>query len=184
MSPYAEFQKRLISWLKGLQENDYDLLVVLVSACRAGAKVTEWPQLLRSLGFNFQDEEWHGHYKFYDLVLEQIDNSGEQLAIRGVLGLPLHRDRTVETLEAWSTSTMARLRNERFAHVGALLPGDTLITGDKIASLPREGGNGSVLIEVSDADGKRACWLDYPGRTVLALAGANDGPLPAALLAK
>jgi hypothetical protein len=123
-------------------------------------------------------------YKFHELILEQIDDSGENIVILNLLGTPLYRNHIYTSLEEWTKDRCLNyVRTERFAHVAALMPGDVLINGDKVDALPREGGNGDVLLRLRSNNG-RPHWFSYPGaRAVLALAGAHDGPLPDTLLA-
>lgn len=59
------------------------------------------------------------------------------------------------------------LRLEWCCQAGQLKVGDILITGEKVMSPPREGGNGSVLIHIGDQS--HAVWIDIPSRIPIAL---------------
>lgn len=64
------------------------------------------------------------------------------------------------------------LRTSRVVQPGALCIGDVLANGDKVLSLPREGGNGSVLIHLTGGfDGH---WIDVPARIPIALLTSED----------
>ncbi len=64
------------------------------------------------------------------------------------------------------------LRTERLAQPRALEIGDILATGDRVLSPPREGGNGSVLLHLTDGfDGH---WVDVPARIPIALLTEDD----------
>jgi len=69
------------------------------------------------------------------------------------------------------------LRTPRLSQPGALQVGDVLATGDRVLSLPREGGNGSVLIHLTGGfDGH---WIGVPSRIPIALLTKEDNALEA-----
>ncbi len=150
----------------------YDLLVVLASACRANeAPTLHWPQILRGLGFQLPEQEWHQQTEFWKVILEQIEDGPNGLRIRGVLGSTLYRYRTVDSIAEWhKTPGPVEIRHERFAHVGSLREGDVLITGERAIMLPREGGNNTVLVPLSCSNGEETVqWITFPRRAALAL---------------
>lgn len=183
MTPYVRFQELLINWLEKLQEEQSDILHLLISACKAKeSKDINWPQILRSLGFVFADEEWHKQHSLPVMILEQVERKEDgQPHIRGLLGFPLHSPQVYNTLEKWAQNRSgSRVRTKQYAHVGALVPDDRLINGDRVLSPPREGGNGAVLLHLSG--GAKGYWFSYPAKTILTLAGCHDGSLPDELL--
>ncbi len=180
MNPYVTFQEHLITWLESLANRFPDTLLELATVCRSPAvEFIDWPKLLISYGFAYENEPFKPHqyreYKLSEVILEQIDDSGEQVKIRNLLGMPLSRygDQTTEFPDEWrSNPSSLLLRSSTFSQVRALNPGDILISGEKVLHPPREGGNGIVLVCLSEAE-QRNLWLEYPGRTVLALALAH-----------
>jgi hypothetical protein len=60
-----------------------------------------------------------------------------------------------------------RLRTATCANPSALVPGDVLINDDVVLSLPKEGGNGSVLIHLTG--GTDGHWISVPSRIPIAL---------------
>jgi hypothetical protein len=59
------------------------------------------------------------------------------------------------------------MRSEHCAQPGTLQVGDELITGDRVLSPPREGGNGSVLVHLTG--GTEGHWISLPSRIPVAL---------------
>lgn len=64
------------------------------------------------------------------------------------------------------------LRTTRVVQPRALRVGDILATGDRVLSLPREGGNGSVLIHLTG--GVNGHWIGVPARIPVALLTEED----------
>ena len=64
------------------------------------------------------------------------------------------------------------LRTVRVVQPRALEIGDILANGDRVLSLPREGGNGTVLIHLTG--GYDGCWIGVPARIPIALLTPED----------
>ena len=64
------------------------------------------------------------------------------------------------------------LRTAGVCQPRALRVGDILATGDKVLSLPREGGNGTVLIHITG--GHDGHWVGVPGRIPIALRAPEE----------
>ncbi|MFA6588178.1 MAG: hypothetical protein WCT08_03855 [Patescibacteria group bacterium] len=67
------------------------------------------------------------------------------------------------------------LRTPRIVQPCALQPGDVLATGEPVLSLPREGGNGTVYIHLSNGRDRDGVWIGVPARIPLALLTDEDG---------
>lgn len=65
------------------------------------------------------------------------------------------------------------LRTGRLAQPCALQVGDILATGDRVLSLPREGGNGSIMLHLTG--GFNGHWVGVPARIPIALLTQEDG---------
>jgi hypothetical protein len=185
MSPYVHFQGRLIEWLTGLQQNAPDLLESVISICRSeGVAFIDWPQLFKAFDFAYDHEQiqWHelSEYKLWEVILEQIDDAEDGIRIVGVFGMSLYRvpGDTVSSYESWRMLPHLErmLRTKEVCQVGALEKGDQLLGGEIILFPAREGGNGSVLICISNGEGRPGVWLDYPARTILPLQGLYPRP--------
>lgn len=70
-----------------------------------------------------------------------------------------------------------RLRTPRFAQVRALRLDDILVTGERVADVPRDGYNGSVHVKLQDGP-HHFVWLVFPSRCALALLTEEDNPPP------
>lgn len=64
------------------------------------------------------------------------------------------------------------LRMPRFAQPCALNTGDVLVTGDRLLSPPREGGNGSIWLHLTG--GFEGHWVEVPSRIPIALLTDED----------
>ncbi|HDZ85979.1 MAG TPA: hypothetical protein ENH35_05575 [Candidatus Moranbacteria bacterium] len=93
-------------------------------------------------------------------------------------GIPLHPAYTSEThgFEKYLRHHGGGhnlLRTKRIAQPCTLQIGDILANGDRVLSLPREGGNGSVLIHLTG--GLYGHWIGVPARIPIALLTKEDG---------
>ncbi len=70
------------------------------------------------------------------------------------------------------------LRTSRACQPRALKVGDILAEGSRVLALPREGGNGAVLVKLTQ--GYEGAWISMPSRIPVALLTAED-KAPAAL---
>jgi hypothetical protein len=177
MSPYTRLQTQLIALLNNLLKQNPDALTTLVKECREDTYKT-FVGWIYELSVHDQSlmgwvREWPARYwhevSIPKLVLEQIKEDDGTITILNLLGGPLYRDSSYD-LETWVKkrgSGANYLRTETYAQPGALVTGDILVTGDRVLSEPREGGNGSVLIKVGSEN--HNCWLSLPARTAVAL---------------
>lgn len=177
MSPYTQFQERLIEWLQALKNSEPVKLREIIDICRSpAAPYTDWPKVFQAYGYPYEREhtKWHEYreHNLWEIILEQIDDSGDEIQIIGVLGMRLWGPGTPITSYAeWKKlgNSVPRLRTEKFVHVTQLKKGDVLLSGEELLFPPREGGNGSVLLCLSDGEGRPGLWFDYPARTILPL---------------
>lgn len=181
MTPYVFFQEELIRWLFELCERNPEHLRLLAERCRhpGGYLLGEY---LLDMGFDLGRYEWFPTSNLHEVILEQIDDSGDAVVIRNLLGSPLYTYQPY-ALEGWVEKRGRgenALRTNAYAQPGALSVGDVLITGERVLWPPREGGNGAVLVHLSGRT--RGTWLSFPSRTALALIGAHDGPIPPGLI--
>lgn len=185
MTPYVELQILIIKWLECLKEKRLNDLEKLLKICKAGCLI-DWYEAFERYGLTVKKEDWHNQFRFSDLILEQIDDSGEEIKILNLLGTSLQRYHRPYNLNAWVNkrgSGNNMLRTEKYSQPRALKDGDVLITGETVLGEPREGGNGSVLVKLSNGVG-RNIWLSFPSRMALALIGSHDGELPEGLIEK
>lgn len=176
MTPYVELQKQIIEWLFQLQKNERLKLLELARACKTrDGPWAWWVDYLRSLGLNISpDEQWYREIRFAEVLSEQIDDHNGEIVIRNLLGMPLYQYGCEYGLEGWVKQRgggQNRLRTPYCAQPGALKVGDILVTGEHVLDSPREGGNGAVLVHLSDGD--YGVWLSFPSRTALALLPRN-----------
>jgi hypothetical protein len=185
MTPYVRLQQQLIDLLFGLKRENLETLKDLVECCRTTiVDDTNLVTYLNKLGLSIASEEWHAGIKIHELILEQIDDSGDEIVIRNLLGKPLseHYAQPYD-LEFWINDRgngNNGLRNDCYSQPRVLEVGDVLITGERVISPPREGGNGAVLVHLSGHE--KGTWLSFPGRTALALIGCHKGPIPSGLI--
>lgn len=188
MAPYVYLQQQIIDLLFRLQKNDPEKLLLLVEHCRS-EKPREWiPYLrglgLRGLGLHLEYSAWRKTCNFSEIILEQIDDSDNKIRICNLLGSPLYCREKTYTLKDWVQKRGGGenlLRSDNYAQPSALKEGDVLITGERILSSPREGGNGAVFVHLSSYN-EKGVWLSFPSRTALALVGCHNAPIPDGLL--
>ncbi|OHA93985.1 MAG: hypothetical protein A3E02_00930 [Candidatus Zambryskibacteria bacterium RIFCSPHIGHO2_12_FULL_38_34] len=183
MTPYVELQESVIRWLLRIQTTEEKFLKKLLQAIREPKFelplfLKEWEEPIRDLGFSIpRDEMWDVPKAFCEIILKQIDDNGPKLKIRNLLGFPLHNYGEPYGLKEWVSirgSGHNLLRTKRFGQPRTLKVGDILVTGEKVLSPPREGGNGAVLVHLSGR--KHGTWLSFPSRTALALLTEEDKP--------
>jgi len=184
-------QRDLIDWLFILNDQTPVRLENLVEQCRSNdIGNISWPHYLRKLGFDLNVEEWHHQKNFPEIILEQIDDSGDKIVIRNLLGMSLYQyvephDKIFD-LKDWvkergnGKNLLRDCVDFRYSQPRALEIGDILITGEIVISEPREGGNGAVLVHLSG--GKRGTWLSFPARIAIALIDCCDCVIPAGLV--
>lgn len=80
----------------------------------------------------------------------------------------------VEDLPRHYGSGNNSLRTATCANPSTLVPGDILVNDDVVLSLPKEGGNGSVLIHLTG--GTDGHWVGVPSRIPIALKFSNTTP--------
>lgn len=194
MTPYVQLQKEVVRVLQRWLTNDHPNLqyfakkycVVEKTQCK---KITE-----EDLCILVQEgvTPWPETYlkDFYSdtlgVILQQIDLSEglKSIKIRNLLGFPLYPKPSVgwdEYIADRGTGN-ERLRVESCANPGALEIGDILASGETVCELPREGGNGAVLVKLSTHGGLHTVWMSYSARTVLALIAAAGNPTPNGLV--
>jgi hypothetical protein len=199
MTPYVELQEAIISiftrWLN--DERRYPILqdfaqrYCLHSQTPLKALTDEDRAILTREGF--REDEWWAlsdlqgfSSSLLEIVVQQIniDQGLDKIEIRELLGHPLSPRQPMDypTYIANRGSGMNLLRTEFCANPAALIIGDILASGETVCELPREGGNGSVLVRLSTDNGKHKVWLKYPARTVLALLPAAGNPPPEGLV--
>lgn len=185
--PYVELQKAIIAWLK-FRVLYYDLVKrsvrILLRDCRTSdARLTPgWRQWLASNGLNLPESLivcLDVDLEVPKILLEQVDDSGDKLVVRDILGWPLRHNLG----EAYGLEGLVEnrghghncLRTERFSQPQMLRVGDVLATGETVCFEPRGGGNGSVLVKLKDGpDPEHTIWMEYPSRTALALLTPED----------
>lgn len=185
MTPYVELQILIIKWLEFLKEKRLSDLEELLKICKLRYLI-DWYETFERYDLTVKKEDWHNQFRFSDLILEQIDDSGGEIKILNLLGNSLQRYDTPYDLNGWVDkrgSGNNMLRTEKYSQPRALKDGDVLITGETVVGEPREGGNGSVLVKLSDGVGRNV-WLSFSSRTALALIGSHDGELPEGLIKK
>jgi len=159
-------EKFLRKLLQALREPKFELSLFL----------KEWEKYIKDQGFYIpRDERWDVPRAFCETILEQIDDSGPKLKIRNLLGFPLSNCGRPYGLKEWVKergSGQNLLRTERFCQPSVLRVDDILVTGEKVLSPPREGGNGAVLVHLSGP--KNGTWLSFPSRIALALLVEGD----------
>lgn len=183
MTLYVQLQQQLIDLLFRLKKEEPEKLKNLVEFCRTSiVDNTILVLYLNKLGLSIVSKEWHTETKIHELILEQINDSGDEIIIRNLLGKPLYYIQQYD-LKSWINNRGNggnRLRNERYSQPGALEVGDILITGERVISPPREGGNGAVLVHLSGR--KDGVWLSFSSRTALALIGCHNEQIPSDLI--
>lgn len=169
MTPYVRLQEDVIAFLRFrlvLVEGWEDSLRRLAKKMQTPGycldeETRSW-LVWAGLCFPSPVQGWNIEADVVKIILEQVDDSGSQIVVRNILGLPL------------SGSGGNRLRTERFSQPGALKVGDVLATGETVCFDPREGGNGSVLVKLQDPGSDHVVWLSFPSRTALALLTPED----------
>lgn len=188
MTPYVDLQRAIISWMFGCLEMepscggaDGFLREMVRDLRNPEFKFFEnWGDFLRNRGLRFPDDDgvWDVEKEAREIFLEQVDDSDpNKLAVKNLLGLPMPPREPVDLL-GWITqrgSGQNTLRTPCFAQPRALQPGDTLVTGERVLSPPREGGDG-VLIHISG--GTHGTWLSLPSRVAVALLCPEDETPP------
>lgn len=183
-TPYIKFQELFISVLIRILETGKKGEKYLRGLAR---RVREYPdqpladedlEYLKSQGLELPpDEEFPKHRwvakACVEIPAEQIDDHGEKVIIRNLLGWPLIRYQKIslEDWERYGGRHGCPLRAVTFAQPGALEKGDVLATGERLISPPREGGNGAVLLHLSE-EGRcdsYGTWIDVPARIPIAL---------------
>lgn len=185
MTPYVYLQEKLINFLFNLKREESKKLGDLLVYCRKSIiDNAHLVSYLNKLGLSITSEEWHAGIKIKELILEQIDDSGDEIAIRNLLGSPLLKSCTQPfNLEDWVNKRGSgdnNLRNRCYSQPSVLEVGDVLITGERVISPPREGGNGAVLVHLSGC--KMGTWLSFPSRIALALISCHDEAVPPNLI--
>ena len=175
MSPYIEMQARVVKWLRQLKEESPEKLKSLIASCRVdSAHHVNWIGYAAELDFFVREDE-EGvlqNHTLPEMILEQVDDSGDMLAILNVRGIPLEARHITQDPGLWRHERIKYLlrRDEIYAQVGALMVGDVLINGEEILSRPRDGGNATVLVHLSwpknDPDGH---WESFDSSIVLTL---------------
>ncbi len=121
------------------------------------------------------------------ILIEQIDVSAglDGIKIRNLLGSQLYHYEPVgfETYIKQRGRGYNNLRTDFCCMPGVLKKGDILATGETVVELPREGGNGSVLVCLgTSSEDKHRVWLGLPARIPLALLAVAGDPPPAELV--
>lgn len=175
-TPYVSLQELIIRALFNLCEKEPETLRALAKKIRRlnpPSLYTEDRRLLERAGFfKFPEEPWALNPT---TVLEQIDDSGEEIRIRNLLGMKLHGYGTVLDAKAYAKVKGLGdnfLRTDSLAQPSALKIGDVLASGCRVLSEPREGGNGAVLVHLSG--GLRGHWIEVPSRIPIALLTPED----------
>jgi hypothetical protein len=184
MSPYVELQKQIIRILSGLVEKDQDFLRKLVEECRKNlpqhleietvAKLASLGLRIPSLYLEIPGDD-SPRKTLAEIILQQVDDSGQKVVIRNLLGTELYRYGQTLSLKEFvlkKGSGENRLRTKRLAQPGSLKKGDILADGSRVLSDPREGGNGSVLIHLTG--GFDGAWVGIPARIPIALLTKGD----------
>lgn len=172
MTPYVELQEVIISRLfRLLESGNTDLLREIVACARDNNKrvLNKYMGLFESQGTVFPTEPWVFE-AFVEILQEQIDDNGNEISIKNLLGKPLYNYGHHFGTLAWRKkvgSGECRLRTRKFSQPGALKVGDVLATDCVILSPPREGGNGAVLIHLTG--GHHGHWISVPARIPIAL---------------
>lgn len=174
MTPYVLLQEAVIHTLRKIQDHNPKKLKELANKyCFADSpKISaEDYNFLLEQGLPRPDsceEELYDEF-LNQIICEQLDNTTEFVVIRNLLGSRLYHQRPIGYEEYLSHhgSGQNTLRTCLFAQPGALKKGDRLVTGDRLLSEPREGGNGYVLLHLTG--GLYGHWIDVPARIPIAL---------------
>lgn len=114
------------------------------------------------------------------IIIEQLDDSEENLIVNNILGTPLYKkdDFGYDSYVKNYGSGHNRLRvTGRLCQPRALRIGDILATGETVVREPREGGNGAVLVCLGNiCDASNGDWLDLPARIPIALYDPEIAP--------
>lgn len=180
MTDYVQLQKIVIGWLFDQLGINEEIVRRLVFVCRWEGFVfwVEEEEFLRkTCGLVLpRGREWNIKEAFVEIVKEQVDDSGDELVIRNLLGFPLHDYGQPYDLVGWVEnrgSGQNLLRTKNFAQPRALVVGDRLVTGEKVISQPRDGGNGAILVHLDDGR-ERGTWFSFASRTALAVLSPED----------
>lgn len=176
--PHVQLQSDVVDWLFRILPKEEEFVRELVTTFRKTKKeyrrivLKSWEERINQAGFFLpHDERWDVVEAFYDIILEQVDDTGGKLKVRNILGFPLFgygKSFTPREYAERRGTGENFLRTTRFAQSRALKVGDVLATGERIISTPREGGNGSVLVHLSSHQ-PQGLWFSFPARTALAL---------------
>jgi hypothetical protein len=176
MTPYVQLQMEVIQVLFKLVEREPDYLRAMVAHYRQSS-LTRLSDCdygkMRNYGFRepgIKDGNWDWCKEMLRIILAQVDDSGETLIIRNLLGMPIVGYGTTQTVAEYEQKVMCGacfLRTDTAAQPSALLVGDILATGEEVLSEPRCGGDGEILIHFSG--GAHGVWLHVPARLALGL---------------
>lgn len=118
---------------------------------------------------------------FVEILGQQLVREKEGFTIRNVRGRPLLSGRRHVGVEEYlrdRSPVSHSLRTEFASQPAALREGDVLLTGCRVLSEPREGGNGSVLLHLTG--GFFGHWIGVPARVPIALWDPRFGEPPSA----
>lgn len=174
MTPYVQLQMEVIRVLFKFVEREPDYLRAMVARYRRSCLLSRLSECdhgkMRIHGFQEpkpKDENWDWPKDMLRIILSQVDDSGEVLVIRNLLGMPIAGYGTVQTYEQNVGKGLFFLRTSTAAQASALRVGDILATGEQVLSEPRCGGDGMILIHLSG--GSHGFWLHVPARLPIGL---------------
>lgn len=173
-TPYVDLQRRIIEVLFLMAKKEPDYLRDLVERCRKkeeGVVDEIKSRFIPYFGVRLSFDDCEAAH---EIILEQVDVSEKKISIRNLLGRPLHQrmPMSFDEYARHKGSGLNYLRTDRLSQPSALQEGDVLATGCRVLSVPREGGNGSVLLHLSG--GFRGHWISVPSRIPIALLGEGE----------
>lgn len=174
MSPYVKFQKHIIRILFRLQENQPEYLYKLAAECKCWQTTLPADHrnylISEGLRLSVYGVDQHDIERVcLEIIKSQLEVDGNKVQIKNLLGdpLPEQGSEELEELLKRGGNYLNNLRTTLAAQPSTLRIGDILITGERIMSPPREGGNGSVLLHLSG--GAHGDWISVPARIPIAL---------------
>lgn len=177
--PYIDLQREIITVFLRLKDSNPELLVNLDSRLKKAVHeipVQDW-KLLVHHGLRFREQSMSQHETFracLEIIKEQLSIVDGKVRIHNLLGFPL-KDCGVTDFRGYADrdgGDPQNIRTDRYSHPAVLEMGDTLATGQKLLSPPRDGGNKSVLLHLTG--GLHGDWISVPARIPVALISADD----------